>query len=529
MSSRKARNVEPSPPGAISDTSTEDELQVEGQEKLGDPNEPLWARDRPLEGIRHVCRGIGLKEAAIAGKTRTELISQCGYLNRFPQFRNDLDTLRQKCGAAKAQMDSAVRGKKGATPDVSEARLQELGVAGMSVEELEKCIVDARAEQFLAALKIQDVNDTAKEIEKLGLPAEVAANLVASSAEGTSQAVQLIQAENYTPAAQAVMINLVQSIQAHLKSTLTKELRNAQQENKDATLLDQAEGATRTGKSTGATAAPPKPLWRIIAGAIGTGLKVLVQKGVDLVAYIITNPKTAYLILLIARELRRQLCRKISIRLGYLSIRENKTWKEKLAEMYASGYAGAKEVLWWTAESLLSGANFESTWKVVSGLVSSVSGYLTGGFSVVVGPAFSYVSTLIGDSLKTAVREGAEFYFYQTLLGSNFTMLFELVDFRTCLVEELLTCDQAQAEGINDPKCRRGAGDTTVTGGAEHSRANRWWYDQDAPVKELEARRRHGLRQLYRECVHHQAKAAAQWKNSLMRDVSNNACRSIRR
>ena len=405
-----------------------------------DPNEPLWARFRSDQDIFHVCRGLGVQENQLHGLNRDQLIQRCDYLNLFPQLKlpENRKTLQQKCANARGL-------------DVTNAA-EYAKINGLNEDQLIDCIVNARAERFRSILGVETVEQTEKEILKLQLPDDVAADMVAGNAQGQSELMD--STVQISKVQEKPMLLMTKSMLQSLAAELYSQIRIDSSYERETDQIEKTRSdVNRTQPNVAAFEEREdqsnQPAWWRIVKYIGRAAKYMFNKAFDFIKYIVEHPMVANLGLTIAGALVREWCRDLAISFGRYNIGEDKNLTQLVVDASKTGIGVSKQLLFVSFQELINGANFDDLWSLLESSVSVTFTFVTGGLSTLFLPLASF-GILMSKSLKVAVRKGSETFVYYTLVQSNFNLLRDIgIDLTHCFANQYLTCSEAKERDID--------------------------------------------------------------------------------
>lgn len=379
-------------------------------------SEPLWSQGRSLDSIATVCRSLGIPEEQVNGRSREQLIQQCGYLNIHPDLSDTI--LQQQC--------ASFSGKNENDPSI----------LNLTREQLENCIVEGKAAEWLAHLGVITLDEGVEIIENTQLPPEDKNNLLTELAQAQAEIVDSINANNKNNTMQQeFLLNLTSSIKnefGHEFKTILKSLESIQSNVKVSQswtewLLSYFPTALRyTANTVGV-------LYNFGRWVISAFIRVG-KLGFDFVMWMLNHPKTAQFCLLFAEQFRNQWCREVSIYLGRYSIRENRGYVETAVD-YLSGSANWIKALTWDAFEILVTEKFDMLWSGFEDLVTVGFTYLTGGvssFASYLGPARIFIG-ITASTFKIACQKGLENTVYAQLIQGNVDTILRIVNPTSCL------------------------------------------------------------------------------------------------
>lgn len=188
---------------------------------------------------------------------------------------------------------------------------------------------------------------------------------------------------------------------------------------------------------------------------IGSWMSFFLKKGIDIVSWIIRNPAFTLFLTLMANQLRNQLCRWLSIKLGYYTY-ENVDWSFEGITNRIGNLTPDKQTFktFFTASisSITNGPMFDSFFDSSSSFIQSVS---FSAFSLIATPIGGLVgSKAIGSimyMLKETTRQFAIVYTTKMVLQNTSENLLKLIT-SPCIENQKITKEEALEFNIEIPK-----------------------------------------------------------------------------
>lgn len=177
----------------------------------------------------------------------------------------------------------------------------------------------------------------------------------------------------------------------------------------------------------------------------GWAFQQLISIGFNVMTYIFKHPRTAKLMAYLALQIKKQLCREISIALGKYRYKKAQGWFDSVKEAAKDNVLAMYEYVTVIAPGLVS--DFIKSPKF-DALFTRLSGVITTGFTAVltlvpfVGPYSTIVTSILQiafAALKDSSRDAIDVAMYKTDVSGSFSYVIELLDFRQCIAEQEIT------------------------------------------------------------------------------------------
>lgn len=187
-------------------------------------------------------------------------------------------------------------------------------------------------------------------------------------------------------------------------------------------------------------------------GLLYSGANYILQKGMDLWSYISRDPKTAYFALLVLKNLKKKVCRKLGNIIGYTkqssTLGQMRMWYEKnigIALPDQTTLEQAKEWLTDVTGPIFKGKAIEFCGKsiqavfdrfgnpLITGITFAVESFLPSFIGKGLAEGIRVVLNIAIEETKDAVEMSVEQLAYQTNVENAFGMFFEVINPKACL------------------------------------------------------------------------------------------------
>lgn len=157
-------------------------------------------------------------------------------------------------------------------------------------------------------------------------------------------------------------------------------------------------------------------------------LKKLVEEGVKFVKFVMTNPATASVMLMVAKQIKVALCREVALRLvGEQIVHKDRKGFKDFVNDVSRGAEILKPVLMRAVRDKL-----PDLMKSVTPLVTTGMTMMLGPLGLVGGSGLNAVANMFGGLFMSAAQEAAELAIYRASVSSSFASLIEILDIRDC-------------------------------------------------------------------------------------------------
>lgn len=176
--------------------------------------------------------------------------------------------------------------------------------------------------------------------------------------------------------------------------------------------------------------------------------KFLFRVGWSLGAWILSNPTTSRYLALIGLRLKNELCKQISIELGYIEIKSGvKLFVNNASEMTEN----AKSIVWQASLTVASkfadSQAFNSLFTLFGSLFSLPLSILN--ILPVASPFFDVLSGVFFSVLKETARESVKISMFQTEVSEAWKLISEIFDVRNCIKPVVISKEREEQRWIN--------------------------------------------------------------------------------
>lgn len=177
--------------------------------------------------------------------------------------------------------------------------------------------------------------------------------------------------------------------------------------------------------------------------------KFLFNVGWSLGSWILSNPTTSRYLALIGLQLKNELCKQISIELGYFEVKSGvKLFVNDASELTQN----AKTIIWQASISVASrfadSPAFNSMFELFGSIFSlplSLLNAIPAAF-----PFFNILQRTFFSVLKETARESVKISMFQTEVSEAWRLIFEIFDVRNCIKPVQISQERADQRWINN-------------------------------------------------------------------------------
>lgn len=176
--------------------------------------------------------------------------------------------------------------------------------------------------------------------------------------------------------------------------------------------------------------------------------KFLFRVGWSLGAWILSNPTTSRYLALIGVQLKNELCKQISIELGYFEVKSGvKLFVNNASELTQN----AKTIIWQASVSVASKFADSSAFNSLFTLFGSMFSLPLSLLNLVpaAAPFFDVLTKTFFSVLKETARESVKISMFQTEVSEAWRLVFEIFDVRNCIKSVQISEERADQRWIN--------------------------------------------------------------------------------